>query len=83
MEPESPSTYPQVPATCPYPEPTQHSKYLAKCPYFVYNCVILSLETLPPGDPSGGVVYLRIVLLPEKASQLVGNSLILLTWRKW
>jgi hypothetical protein len=35
---------------------------------------ILSLETLPPGDPSGGVVYLRIVLLPEKASQLVGNS---------
>ena len=22
MEPESPSPYPQVPATCPYPEPT-------------------------------------------------------------
>ena len=57
MGPESPSPYPQVPATCPY-----------------LNCVILSLETLPPGDPSGGVVYLRIVLLPEKASQLVGNS---------
>ena len=55
MGPESPSPYPQVPATCP-------------------NYVILSLETLPPGDPSGGVVYLRIVLLPEKASQLVGNS---------
>ena len=25
MEPESPSAYPQVPATCPYPEPTQSS----------------------------------------------------------
>jgi len=26
------------------------------------------LETFPPGDPSGGVVYLRIVLSPEEAS---------------
>ena len=26
----------------------------------------------PPGDPSGGVVYLRIVLSPEKASRHVG-----------
>ena len=43
-------------------------------PYFVYGCVILSLETLPSGDPSGGVVYLRIVLSPEEASQLMGNS---------
>jgi len=25
MEPESPSPYPQVPATCPYPEPTTSS----------------------------------------------------------
>jgi hypothetical protein len=34
--------------------------------------VILPLETLPPsGDPSGGIVYLRIVLSPEEASQLV------------
>ena len=55
MEPESPSPYPQVPAT-------------------VYGCVILSLETVPPGDPSGEVVYLRIVLFPEEASQLMGNS---------
>jgi hypothetical protein len=30
--------------------------------------VILPLETLPPGDPNGGVVYLRIVLSPEGAS---------------
>ena len=29
---------------------------------------MLPLETLPPGDPSGGVVYLRIVLSPEEAS---------------
>ena len=61
MEPESPSPYPQMPATCPYLD-------------FVYGCVILSLETLPPGDPSGGVVYLRIVLSPEEAPQLMGNS---------
>jgi hypothetical protein len=31
--------------------------------------VILPRETLPPpGDPNGGVVYLRIVLSPEEAS---------------
>ena len=30
-------------------------------------CAMLPLETLPPGDPSGGVVYLRIVLSPEEA----------------
>jgi len=29
---------------------------------------MLPLETLPPGDPSGGVVYFRIVLSPEEAS---------------
>jgi hypothetical protein len=33
-----------------------------------YGCVIISLETLPPGNPNGGVVYLRIVLSPEEAS---------------
>jgi hypothetical protein len=60
MEPESSSPYPQVPATC---------------LYFVYGCVILPLETLPPpGDPSGGIVYLRIVLSPDEASRLMGNS---------
>ena len=26
---------------------------------------MLPLETLPPGEPSGGVVYLRIVLSPD------------------
>jgi hypothetical protein len=40
----------------------------------VSGCVILSLETLPPGDPNGGVVYLRIVLSLEEASRLMGNS---------
>jgi hypothetical protein len=35
-----------------------HSQAYATRPY-------LPLETLPPGDPSGGVVYLRIVLSPE------------------
>jgi hypothetical protein len=27
-----------------------------------------SRNTLPPGDPNGGVVYLRKVLSPEEAS---------------
>ena len=31
---------------------------------------MLPLETLPPGEPSGGVVYLWIVLSPEQASRL-------------
>jgi len=31
---------------------------------------MLPLETLPPGTPSGGVVYLRIALSPEEASCL-------------
>jgi len=34
--------------------------------------VVPPLETLPPGDPSGGVVCLRIVLSPEEASRHVG-----------
>ena len=33
-----------------------------------------SRNTPPPGDPSGGVVYLRIVLSPEEASHIMGNS---------
>ena len=32
-------------------------------------CVMPPLETLPLGDPSGGVFYLRIVLSPEEASR--------------
>ena len=31
---------------------------------------MIPLETLPPGNPSGGVVYLRIVLSPEESSRL-------------
>ena len=31
-------------------------------------CAMLPLVTLPPGDPSAGVVYLRTVLSPEQAS---------------
>ena len=34
------------------------------------SCTMLPLETLPPGDPSGGVVYLRIFLSPEQASRM-------------
>ena len=31
-------------------------------------------NTPPPGDPSGGVVYLRLVLSPEEASHIVNIS---------
>jgi len=48
--------------------------YLKQCPFSVASCVVLPLETLPLGDPSGGVVYLRIVLSPEEASRLVNIS---------
>jgi len=50
--------------------------YLKQCPFSVACCVVPPLETLPPppGDPSGGVVYLRIVLSPEEASRLVNIS---------
>jgi hypothetical protein len=52
--------------------PSPYPQVPTTCPY---GCMILSLETLPPtGNPSGGVVYLRIVLSPEEASQLTGNS---------
>jgi len=33
-------------------------------------CWIFPLETLPHGDPKGVVIYLRIVLSPEKASRI-------------
>jgi hypothetical protein len=40
----------------------------ARHPSKFYGCLILPLETLSPGDPNVGVVYLRIVLSPEEAS---------------
>jgi hypothetical protein len=57
MEPESPSPYPQVPATCP--------RFQLRDTF--------SRNTPPPGDLSGGVVYLRIVLSSEEASRLMGR----------
>ena len=65
MEPESSSPYPQVTAIRPYSEPTPSS--FAAAWYFLW-------KHSPPGDPSGGVVYLRIVFSPEEASQLMGIS---------
>ena len=82
MEPESSSPYSQAPAIRPYPEPTPSSlhplllpedpSYPIKCHFSC--CVIPPLEKLPLGDPSRGVVYLRIVLSPEEASRLVNIS---------
>ena len=37
---------------------------------WIVCCAMFPQETLPPGDPSGGVVYLRIVLSPEQASRM-------------
>jgi hypothetical protein len=49
--------------------------YLTKCPFSAFeNFKILPLETLPPGEPNGVVVWLRIVLSPEEASHIVSNS---------
>jgi hypothetical protein len=84
MEPEGSLPYSQVSATGPYPKPTlsspntpiqppEDSRYLIESPFSFY-CVIPPLETLPPplpGEPNGGVVYLRIVLSSEEASRLM------------
>ena len=47
-----------------------NSTSLQVCP-FSFSCGMkLPLEALPPGEPSGGVVYLRkIALSPEEASR--------------
>src|SRR5215469_12285607 len=37
-------------------------------------CMTFPLETLLPGDPIGGVVYLRIISSPEEASRIYGIS---------
>jgi hypothetical protein len=91
MEPEISLPYSKVPATCSCPEPTpsippnpfplpedpSYSMFLTKCPLSVSCRVMLPLEQPPPfpGDPSGGVVYLRIVLSPEEATFLVNITL--------
>ena len=50
MEPEGSLPHSQASATRPYPGLAQSSPMLPP-------------ETLPPGDPSGGVVYLRNEIL--------------------
>ena len=39
-------------------------------PSFCNDCKTFPLETLPAGDPNGGVVYLRNVLSPEEAYRI-------------
>jgi hypothetical protein len=49
--------------------------YLTECPFSAFeNFEILPLETLPLGEANGGVVFLRIVLSPDEASQIVSSS---------
>jgi hypothetical protein len=59
-------------------EPAQYKLLTFQVPnkifLFFSCCVILPLETLPVRDPSGEVVYLRIVLSPEEASHLMSIS---------
>ena len=43
MEPESPSPYPQVPATCPYPEPIPCSPHNPLQMYYIYVTFSVSL----------------------------------------
>jgi hypothetical protein len=63
MEPEGSLPHSQASATRPYPGPCLIS--------FPLICAMHPLETPPPpGDPSGGVVYLQVVLSPEEASCL-------------
>jgi len=56
MEPEGSSLHSQAHTTCPVDVPA--------C------CMMPPLETLPPGNPNGGVIYLWIPLSPEEASQI-------------
>jgi hypothetical protein len=87
MKPKSSSPYPQGTANCPYPEPTPSSTHdplqlpedltfqvLSNMSLFRLRLRDTSSRNIPPGDPSGGVVYLRTILSPEKASQFMGNS---------
>ena len=51
-------------------------------PNFISLCILRDASrrnTPPPGNPSGGVVYLRIVLFPEEASclQVFFNTVVL------
>ena len=47
-----------------------HAEFLNVKPGVGICCWIFPLETLTPGDPNGGVVYLWIVLSPEEASRM-------------
>jgi len=73
MEPESSSPYSQVPAICPYPDPTPWTCpiQVSKIPRTPKDFPFLlrdssSRNTPPPVDPSVGVVYLWIVCLQRK-----------------
>ena len=53
----------------------QTSRYFTSVSPCRNACMTFLLETLPPpGDPFGGVVYLRIILSPEEASHIYDIS---------
>jgi hypothetical protein len=62
MGPESPSPYPQMPATCPYPEPTPSSPhdslqlYITKTIYYKITIYVQSLQNC---DNHKAVIHIK------------------------
>jgi hypothetical protein len=55
MKPESPSPYPQVPATCPYPEPTPSSPH-----YHLHECRSCHHGMARPQVADGGTAFYMV-----------------------
>jgi hypothetical protein len=71
METESPSPYPQVPATCPYPEPTPSSPHDLH-PTTSWRSTLILYFHLSLGLPSGpGELH---VLLPRELKSALKST---------
>ena len=91
MEPESPSPYPQVPATCPYSEPTPSSPHdpLQLPLHFLRYILMLSpIYLFLPG----GAYHLRFYTWPfyvfilfnyREAAPPILTAFILFSWCYW
>ena len=70
MEPEGSLSHLQASATYLYPGPAKSSPYTHIPPPEDMLRDVSPRNTPSPRGPSGGVVYLRIVLFPEQASRM-------------